>query len=477
MTRPSHGQIGSASSRFSARGPYCAPSLLAGPPSAPPSSAETLSEDCRIYALSDIPILTWKSRAVSRSDAYCLFLISNLGYLQKDTTEMAARWAMLSEMLAFTALPSSALLVSLPPSVIADGPMELDRRINGLLALNAQVQRVLYNRPSDDEISSSHVLEGMARSLENSHVVHGWSPAMPDASWHQSSVSDQDGTSTAPAAPPDQGFFDLFLPLRALLKAAMSSPRQGDIAHNHVAHGLEDYFINFPTSIMEFSAISLPWQLEAMIWFHGIYLLLTCGPDIYNVIVDPNFASSVVFAHAADHAVPLGEILPYLLTLESAMLRVMPLTIYFVALSAAGHIGLLQHVYRGLSAPLLLLGSAQQHSDALGAILEASRTCDHPSIQSVEGILSLILSARSNGTNVEPESLSAYMENLQCYRWVPGGRGLLPIDQTSAMALIQSPSTGSDIDMSLAPSPGLQTVLDPNSRINRPGTFDLSILF
>ncbi|KAF4960043.1 hypothetical protein FSARC_10574 [Fusarium sarcochroum] len=430
---------------------------------------ETLSEDCRIYALSDIPILTWKSRDVSRSDAYCLFLLSNLGYLQKDTTEMAARWAMLSEMLAFTALQSVVQPVS------SSGPIELDRRINSLVALNAEMQKILYNRPSPDQkLDAEYLASWSYTSQDNEAALQ--IPTVPDTEWHQSGPCSQNNTPSA--GPLGQGFFDLFLPLQKYLRAAMANPRQDNLSQSHVADGLEAYFFVFPTSIMEFVDVSLPWQLEAMVWFHGIYLLLTCGPDFVDVMVDSNLANRAAFPHAVDHAILLGEILPFLLKTESTVLQVMPLTIFFMALSAAVHVGVLQCFFNGVAAPQMLLESATRHKDILDVILKAGKTCDHPSIQSVMTALSSVLSSQSDGSTVEVEQVLSYLEELQYYRWTPGGRGLLPLDQVSAQGLLQSSLACFNSDpLILELSPDLQTVLNPSFRINKPGTFDLSILY
>jgi hypothetical protein len=58
-----------------------------------------LAENCRIYALSHIPILTWKSENMESGDAYALAILSSLGYLEKDTCDISARWARLSAVI------------------------------------------------------------------------------------------------------------------------------------------------------------------------------------------------------------------------------------------------------------------------------------------------------------------------------------------------------------------------------------------
>jgi hypothetical protein len=100
---------------------------------------QTLAENYRMHALSDIPILTWKSRAIHRGDIYCLYILASLGYLEQSTTEIADRWATLASSLAS---PVIANVQSHLPDWELD---EVDRRIASLLNLNRPIQRLLYN--------------------------------------------------------------------------------------------------------------------------------------------------------------------------------------------------------------------------------------------------------------------------------------------------------------------------------------------
>ena len=58
-----------------------------------------LAENCRIYALSHIPILTWKLDRMKAGDSYALAILSSLGYLEPDTCDISARWARLSAVI------------------------------------------------------------------------------------------------------------------------------------------------------------------------------------------------------------------------------------------------------------------------------------------------------------------------------------------------------------------------------------------
>ncbi|KFA81312.1 hypothetical protein S40288_09273 [Stachybotrys chartarum IBT 40288] len=438
------------------------------------SPGEQRLEDYRIYALSDIPILTWKSRPVSNSHIYCLYLLSNLGYLHHELTNMAGRWAMLSETLASSCLrPASAIS---PGSQSAhDGLMEIDQRILALVSLNSDVHGLLFNQRFKNDGASVQTPDVIGRYVADKEEYLG--PAVPDCAWHEPFGCLLGGPD--PAFKPEEGFFDLFIPLQACLKQALSLPTHEALAHSLVARSLEDYFVTFPSSIMKLAQVKLSWQLEAMIWFHGIYLLINSGPDLVTVLT--SITETMSTAHAADHALLLAEILPHLLRMESAVLHISHLTIYFIALSAALHVFLLQRIYTGpYAVPPLLLDSAKVHARMLDTILEENRTCDHPCIQSVARMLALVVATRSVDAHVESSQLASPLEQLRLYRWIPGGRGLLPVDDLAAGALTATPSSvGQGVGEVIPPGPSLdlQKVFDPTIRINEPGTFDLSILF
>jgi hypothetical protein len=37
---------------------------------------------------------------------------------------------------------------------------------------------------------------------------------------------------------------------------------------------LEDYFLNFPTEVLGYESLGSAYEAEAMLWFHGIYIIL-----------------------------------------------------------------------------------------------------------------------------------------------------------------------------------------------------------
>jgi hypothetical protein len=55
----------------------------------------------------------------------------------------------------------------------------------------------------------------------------------------------------------------------------------GSMAHDqvHQIHlDLEDYYLSFPSHLLEFSSLTHPYQAEAMIWLHGIFIISCMSP-------------------------------------------------------------------------------------------------------------------------------------------------------------------------------------------------------
>lgn len=418
---------------------------------------EALIEECRTRSLSDMAVLTWNSRPISPSDIYCLCLLSNLSFLNHELTEVAGRWAMLSKILALSHMSLSSPSSSLP---------ELHRRVLSLLDINTQVHAVLFNQYKHGNQRYSGL---PVQTLDlPSDFLNGTS--LPDVTWHGCSHH-HDSTK--------EGYFNLFLPLQQIMQTAQFFSSTPSGLHNPVAEALEDYFISFPTRLMEMDKVNLAWQLEAMIWFHGIYIYTAGCPDFLNILLLPRVLQDSSFANVADHAILLGDILPFLTGIDSAILRLSHLTVYFVALSAAVHVSMIRGLHDNTSsAPPLLIRSARAHEHVLRSICESNLTCTHPVLENILKILTTTLHAESHGRQVDLEELIPHLQAIKRYRWIPGGRGLLCMDEAKADDLLQELiHQHMASDFSLISSSDIQRILKPSTRINQPGTFDLSILF
>jgi len=98
-----------------------------------------------------------------------------------------------------------------------------------------------------------------------------------------------------------------------------------------VRDNLEVYFLQFPVSLLEYRSLKYAYQAEAMVWFHGIYML-TCTllaqimavaathgslliayfPDVHRdlsgLLSSSVLSSTLEFFSAFDHSILLGEV-------------------------------------------------------------------------------------------------------------------------------------------------------------------------
>lgn len=394
-----------------------------------------------------------------------MYILANLGYLDQETTEIADRWATLASALACSIHTAHHVQSDPRASELA----ETDRRIASLLSLNAQVQRLLYNRPyvtpADGDLNPS-----AEQSAQH--------PLIQDEEWHRL------GEDTMPNVDPPpgcgEGFFDLTLPLLKPLKIALSLPAYHDVAYRAATDCLEGYFLAFPTRLMELTCVDLTWQFEAMLWFHAIYALLHTGADFLELLLDPTFFMSPAMAGATDHAILLGDVLKVMGTKTYVFAEVCHATIFFIALSATIHATVLRHMLlQRLHIPAVLRESSNMHQMALQLILDSNRTCNHSLVHITRNLLAHL--NQNFDHTVSPYADSALGETfreLSMYRWIPDGRGLIQLDSITASRLshITMEKYVNTQGVTSIPS-DILAILNPGSRINESNTFDLSILF
>jgi hypothetical protein len=99
-------------------------------------------------------------------------------------------------------------------------------------------------------------------------------------------------------------------------------------ALDEILDELEAYFIRFPTTLLEYKCLEHAYQTEAMIWFHGIFML-TCtwfksmdqeentfklikkkdiDRDLFLLLTSDGLTSTGEFVSALDHSILLGEV-------------------------------------------------------------------------------------------------------------------------------------------------------------------------
>ena len=85
---------------------------------------------------------------------------------------------------------------------------------------------------------------------------------------------------------------------------------------------LEEYFLNFPTDLLDYASLNFAYEAEAMVWFHGIYIVqcrfvrlhyrLTLtkrdvGRDLTDILFH-DASASTKFSAALEHSLLLSEV-------------------------------------------------------------------------------------------------------------------------------------------------------------------------
>ncbi|PSN63264.1 hypothetical protein BS50DRAFT_108727 [Corynespora cassiicola Philippines] len=438
---------------------------------------QTMLEKLRNCALSEIPVISWDPQPIPAGDIYCLYIFANLGYLQHGLAHLADRWGTLAKSLACTE--------RLRVQDLQGDAIEIERRLNSLLDLNSSVQSLLYNRPCNSrpnyDSTSAIIPHELFEAIESSQdSCQENIPQTSDSIWHRSSSPQaEEAMNEDESIGLGEGFFDLFLPLRDPLESALCFPALNSIKYRATMLNLEDYFISFPTHLMEFIHVRSPWQFESMIWFHGIHILLDAGADLLEIVFNSAFHRSQACTSAADNSILLGDVLKALANFPTALSRLNHATIFFIALSATVHSSILRQLYlEQKAAPHVLLESAKAHEMTLELILQVNPTCDHPVIQAAKSVVTAHLEWFSQAPTPETCPLADYFEEMKYYRWVSRGRGITKLDEETAAQLFQATLQKYDETPMVSNLPqDILSVFDPEARINQPGTFDLKILF
>lgn len=69
---------------------------------------------------------------------------------------------------------------------------------------------------------------------------------------------------------------------RTLQQILEAGPQAEDFLIQRMLDELENYYINFPTELLSFEALLWSYQAEAMVWYHGSYILL-CKSTTTNI--------------------------------------------------------------------------------------------------------------------------------------------------------------------------------------------------
>lgn len=110
------------------------------------------------------------------------------------------------------------------------------------------------------------------------------------------------------------------------MRAIIEAPSVGSRAWLMAKNELSDYFFGFPSTLLRFDDLSYVYEAEAMIWMHGLFIMLRMnipfyqadGPtaniyldgtrDLVNLMMNPMYLEADRFIHLLEHSILLGDV-------------------------------------------------------------------------------------------------------------------------------------------------------------------------
>ncbi|KAF5598364.1 hypothetical protein FPCIR_3187 [Fusarium pseudocircinatum] len=248
-------------------------------PPALTNAKQILVDSLRIEFLKRVPTLAWKSTDLGFTQCVALLLASHIWSLKEDLVQIAHRWNNLAKLI-WSEIRTSETARDAPELAISIGT-----------AIEFQATRVLdllhYSRISWSVPAEAYI--PAARRVE-SH--------MPP---NTATGSNQTVQSCR------HGFFPMFLPLTNILRRVLTS-RDPD-AMDCIRDSLELFYLEFPPDLLNFSCVKFVYQLEVMIWFHGIFIITFVRQDLLSILTDETLSSHKSFYSALEHALLLGDVI------------------------------------------------------------------------------------------------------------------------------------------------------------------------
>ncbi|KAL2817629.1 hypothetical protein BJX63DRAFT_385553 [Aspergillus granulosus] len=282
----------------------------------------------------------------------------------------------------------------------------------------------------------------------------------------------------------DQTFFALFEPLTKVIPLTVRESKIETPSWRQVKRLLEMYFFNFPESLLQFRNAQYPYQLEAMVWMHGLFLVLYSTRDFVDLLKNQTYLQLPRFAHLLDHSLLLGEVLPSLMTLDPYLESISPGTIYFVFLSCiiqslALHQFSPQATSGHTPAPKKLLESCSVHLKLIDSLEAYSRKCDLLVVREFQRLLATTIDSVTRGFYSGP-TMSCHV--LYLYRWTEQGSGIIQLNEEDGLAEWGFEDKPTDPVWNIRPGtdaiallPVICGLCDDGRRICEEGFFDLSI--
>ncbi|KAL3447778.1 hypothetical protein BJX65DRAFT_307831 [Aspergillus insuetus] len=230
-------------------------------------------------------------------------------------------------------------------------------------------------------------------------------------------------------------FFELFEPFTQIILLLAQEPDNRSPTWREAKRRLETFFFDFPEDLLRFSSAKYAYQLEAMIWQHGLFLVLYSTKDFVNLLRDGVHLQPSRFIRLLDHSLLLGEALPSLLKLDPYMESISPGTMYFVFLSCAIHCLALhqfstQATPEEMPPPQKLLESSSTHLKLVNALEAYCRRCDLLVVREFQRLLTSTMSTVTEGFATGP-AMSCHV--LYLYRWTAGGFGMVQLKERDAL--------------------------------------------
>lgn len=444
--------------------------------------ADILHDALKQNALSSIPALVWRSSEQRLSHALSLLILSGSSCFTVPTLEIAERWGSLASLIWRDMSHGSP--------VDMDVSSELQRRsIAAISVLDRTLSLLHYSRSPTYAIQTSqHQIKSPTLQI----------PLIDDSLWHSNRYTSGDKFHLQ-ALTTGESYFNLFLPLLSPLDELLINGDGGSATRTKLTAQLEDYFLSFPVSLMNYENIKYIFQVEAMMWMHGIYILLDASLDFPTLLLDRNWPKTPGFIAALEHSLLLGEALPTIIRIKPYLHPTSPATVMFVLLSSIvqsiacsqfnpSHFLDTQHDQPQL--PATLKTSVSRHIEFLSQIRVPSSPYNHPMIRIVHTILQHSYdSASRSSTAFSQLSLSPPpTQELKYYRFIPSGTGIVPLGESWADALwnatvekYQVKPMISDFDSGQNQRErvchAINVIADPTARICQEGYFDLNIRY
>ncbi|UPL02496.1 hypothetical protein LCI18_013430 [Fusarium solani-melongenae] len=436
-------------------------------PPALDSERDKLVDVLRSESLKLMPPLALNSADLRLSQCTALILASYTWCMKEDLVQIARRWNDLAKLI-WNEMRSSDM---------NNGHLESTARIGRAIQLQATVLDLLHHSrvswPVDAETHTNPALSPLCYA----------SPTTEFGSCTNASSRAHD-------------YFSLFFPLLGLLQNVLSSARDLE-SMKRIRDSLELFYLDFPPELLEFSSAKSPYQIEAMIWFHGIFILTFVRQDLLDILIDETLPMRDDFYSVLEHAILLGEPFPTLLRLDPGLRQISPATVFLINLSSTIIASAMWQFHCCIdldtSSTLLvdppesLVVIMRHHQEALKALTGQKSRYDLEFIGAISDILSSLCTGLTSETY---QTLQKSLYVVAHYCWHDDGNGISRLATGARGGIVQTRAMSANITMlcrvQLPPvaepedvimrRATIQALCSPEARICQ-GCFDLSIQF